>query len=57
MKYTLSLVALALFSLALILGCGKQEQPAKAQKATTAQKPAAEQTGAAVKPVPGQTGK
>ncbi len=57
MKYTLSLVALALFSVALILGCGKQEQPAKAQKATTAQKPAAEQTGAAVKPVPGQTGK
>jgi hypothetical protein len=48
---------LALFSVALILGCGKQEQPAKAQKAAMAQKPAAEQTAAAVKPVPAQTGK
>ena len=57
MKYTLSMIGLALFSVALILGCGKQEQPAKAQKAAAAPKPAAEQTASAAKPVPAQTGK
>jgi hypothetical protein len=57
MKYTLSMVALVLLSLTVILGCGKQEQPAKAQKAATAQKPGAEQTASAAKPVPAQTEK
>jgi putative lipoprotein len=32
MKYTLSLVGLGLFSMTLVLGCGKQEEPTKAQK-------------------------
>jgi hypothetical protein len=54
MKYTLSLVGLALLSVTLILGCSKPEQPAKAQKAATAPKPGVEQTASAVKPVPAQ---
>jgi hypothetical protein len=57
MKYTFSLVCLALFSVTLISGCGKQEQPAKAQKAATAQKPAVAQTTSTAKPVPARTGK
>jgi len=57
MKYTLSSVGLALFSLTLILGCGQQEQPAKAQKSATAQKPAAAQTASPAKPAPAQTEK
>ena len=40
MKYSLLLVGLALFSVTLVLGCGKQEEPAKAQK-PAAQKQAA----------------
>jgi putative lipoprotein len=54
MKYTLSLVSLALLSVTLVLGCGKQEEPAKAQKAETEQKPAVEQTASAAKSVPAQ---
>lgn len=54
MKYTLSLVGLALFSVTLVLGCGKQEEPAKAQKAATEQKLAVEQKASAAKSVPAQ---
>ncbi len=54
MKYTLSLVGLALLSVTLVLGCGKQEEPAKAKKAATEQKPAVEQTPSAAKSIPAQ---
>ena len=54
MKYTLSLVGLALLSVTLVLSCGKQEEPAKAQKAATEQKPAVEQTASAAKSIPAQ---
>jgi hypothetical protein len=52
MKYTLSLVGLALLSVTLVLGCGKQEEPAKAQKpakqpAVAEKKPVAEPKPAA----------
>ncbi len=57
MKYAISLVGLTLFCVTLILGCGEQEQPAKAQKAATAQKPAAAQTAAEAKPAAAQTEK
>jgi hypothetical protein len=57
MKYTLSLVGLALLSFTLILGCGKPEQPAKAQKAATLPKTGAEQAASAAKPGPAQTEK
>jgi putative lipoprotein len=38
MKYTLSLIGLAVLSVTLVSGCGKQEEPVKAQKPTAAQK-------------------
>ncbi len=54
MKYTLSLLGLALLAVTLVLGCGTQEKPAKAQKAVTEQKPAVEQTASAAKSIPAQ---
>jgi putative lipoprotein len=54
MKYTIPLVALALLSVTLVFGCGKQEEPAEAQKAATAQKPGVGETASAAKPVPAQ---
>ncbi len=54
MKYSLSFIGVALLAASLVLGCGKHEEPTRAQKAAPEQKPAVEQTAPAVKTVPAQ---
>lgn len=54
MKRYLAITGLAILCLTMVLGCGKQEEPAKAPKAATEQKPAVEQPTSAAKAVPAQ---